>query len=62
MWKSMHLFICYLNQYVKSTKPHTGDTDADPGPRDQVLWLQYTNIHRLQKSYGEKGMAWPLFK
>ena len=27
-----------------------------------VLWLQWTNSHGLQKSCGEKGMAWPLSK
>ena len=27
-----------------------------------VLWLQWTNSHGLQKSCGEKGMAWPLPK
>ena len=25
-----------------------------------VLWMRPTNSHRLQKSYGEKGTAWPL--
>ena len=34
--------------------------DADPGLQDPVLWLQHTNTHRLQKSCGEKGLAWPL--
>ena len=33
--------------------------DSDPGPRDPVLWQQYTNTHGLQKSCGEKGTAWP---
>ena len=37
-------------------------SDADPGPQDLVLWLQYTNTHRPQKSCGEKGTAWPLSK
>ena len=36
--------------------------DTDPSPRDPVLWRQYTNTHRLHKSYGEKGDAWPLYK
>ena len=36
--------------------------DADPSPQDPVLWLQYTNIHRLQKACGGKWMAWPLSK
>ena len=27
-----------------------------------VLWLQWTNSHGLQKSCGEKVMAWPLSK
>ena len=27
-----------------------------------VLWLQQTNSHGLQKSYGGKGTAWPLSK
>ena len=27
-----------------------------------VLWLRRTNSHRLQKSCGEKGMAWTLSK
>ena len=27
--------------------------------RIRVLWMQWTNSHRLQKSCGEKGMAWP---
>ena len=36
--------------------------DADPGPRDPVLWLQYTSTHGLQKPCGEKGTAWPLSK
>ena len=30
--------------------------------RVHVLWLQWTNSHGLQKSCGEKGMAWPLSK
>ena len=34
--------------------------DADPGPQDLLLWPQYTNTHRLQKSCGGKGMVWPL--
>ena len=34
-------------------------SDADPGQQD-LLWLQYENSHRLQKSCGEKGAAWPL--
>ena len=37
-----------------------GLTDADPGQQDLLLWLQYTNTHRLQKSCGGKGTAWPL--
>ena len=28
----------------------------------RVLWLQRTNSHGLHKSYGEKGMTWPLSK
>ena len=36
--------------------------DADPGPQDLLLWLQYANTHGLQKSCGEKGAAWPLSK
>ena len=36
--------------------------DADPGPQDPVLGLQYTNTYELQKSCGEKGTAWPLSK
>ena len=28
----------------------------------RVLWLWRTNSHRLQKSCGEKGTAWPLSK
>ena len=36
--------------------------DADPGPQDLVLWLQYTSTHGLQKSCGGKGVAWPLSK
>ena len=35
--------------------------DADPSQRD-LLWLQYSNTHGLQKSCGEKGAAWPLSK
>ena len=31
--------------------------DADPGPQDLVLWLQYTNTHGLQKSCGGQGTA-----
>ena len=38
----------------------SGGSDTDPGPQDPVLWLQYTNTHGLQKSCGEKRMAWPL--
>ena len=34
--------------------------DTDPGPRDLVLWLQYTNTQGLQKSGGGKGTAPPL--
>ena len=34
--------------------------DADPGPQDLLLWPQYTHTHRLQKSCGGKGTAWPL--
>ena len=34
--------------------------DADPSPRDPVLWRRDTNTHGLQKSCGGKGMAWPL--
>ena len=30
--------------------------------RVYVLWLQWINSHRLQKSCGENGMAWPLCK
>ena len=37
-------------------------SDADPGPQDLLLWLQYTNTQGLQKSCGEKGAAWPLSK
>ena len=37
-------------------------TDADPGPQDLLLWPQYAHTHRLQKSCGEKGAAWPLSK
>ena len=33
-----------------------------PAGRVCVLWLQWTNSHRLQKSCGEKGMAWLLSK
>ena len=29
--------------------------DGDLGPQDPVLWLQYTNTHRLQKSWEEEG-------
>ena len=36
--------------------------DSDPSQQDPVWWLQYTNTHGLQKSCGEKGMAWPLSK
>ena len=36
--------------------------NADPGLQDPVLWLQYTNTQGLQKSCGEKGMAWPVSK
>ena len=38
-------------------------SDADPGQQDP-LWLLYSNTHthRLQKSCGEKGAAWPLSK
>ena len=32
------------------------------GPGVCVLWLQWTNSHGLQKSCGEKGLAWPLSK
>ena len=28
----------------------------------RVLWLQWTNSHRLPESCGEKGMARPLFQ
>ena len=28
----------------------------------RVLWLQWANSHRLQKSSGGKGTAWPLSK
>ena len=45
-----------------STWKDTFPSDTDPGPQDPVLWLQYTNTHRLQKSCGGKGMAWPLCK
>ena len=45
----------YLMERVKVS-------DMDPGPQDPVLWLQYTNTQGLQKSCGEKGMAWPLSK
>ena len=31
-----------------------------PTHRVRLLWLQGRNSQRLQKSYGEKGMAWPL--
>ena len=34
--------------------------DADPGPQDLLLWLQYTHTHGLQKSCGGKGTARPL--
>ena len=37
-------------------------SDADPGPQDLLLWLQYANTHGLQKSCGEKGAAWLLSK
>ena len=30
--------------------------------RVRVLWLQWTNLHRIQKSRGEKGMTWLLSK
>ena len=30
--------------------------------RIHVLWQQWTNSHRLQKSCGEKGTAWPFSK
>ena len=33
--------------------------DADPSQQD-LLWLQYSNTHGLQKSCGGKGMARPL--
>ena len=36
--------------------------DVDPGPRDPVLWWQYTNTQGLQKSCWEKGAGWPLSK
>ena len=36
--------------------------DSDPGPRDPVLWQQYTNTHGLQKSCGEKGAVQLLSK
>ena len=36
-----------------------GAIEVDPGLQDPVLWVQYTNIHRVQKSCGGKGMAWP---
>ena len=26
----------------------------------RVLWMRWTNSHRLQKSCGEKGVSWPL--
>ena len=34
--------------------------DTDPGLQDRLLWPQYTNTHRLQKSCGGKGTAQPL--
>ena len=33
-----------------------------PVSRVHVLWLRWTNSHRLHKSCGEKGVAWPLSK
>ena len=39
-----------------------GAIEVDPGLQDPVLWVQYTNIHRVQKSCGGKGVAWPLSK
>ena len=38
----------------------TSLSDADPGPQDPVLWLQYTNTHGLQKSCAGKGTVRPL--
>ena len=36
-------------------------SDTDPSQQD-LLWLQYTHTHGLQKSCGGKGAAWPLSK
>ena len=47
------------SNFTNGQKLHLG-TVVNPGPRDPVLWRQYTNTHGLQKSCGEKGAAWPL--
>ena len=36
-----------------------GTCDSDPGQQDPVLWRPETNTHGIQKSCGEKLMAWP---
>ena len=52
------------NQHCSLSDPSpTYSVDTEPGQQDP-LWLLYSNthIHRLQKSCGEKGAAWPLSK
>ena len=39
-----------------------GTCDSDPGQQDPVLWRPETNTHGIQKSCGEKLMAWPFSK
>ena len=52
-WNRLRWLLVYSFSYILMWIPAHGT---------RVLWLQWTNAHRLQKSCGEKGAAWPLSK
>ena len=55
----LSIFIRVIWHPNRDLNPGCSNDDADPGQQDP-LWLQYSNTHRLQKSCGGKGAAWPL--
>ena len=58
-WPEAEYYSLIVRVLMLREKRKVNFSDADPGPQDPVLWVQYTNIHRVQKSCGGKGLAWP---
>ena len=61
------MFMFLDNNWVaryKTQKSSWQRTDVDPGPQGACLVAvtNRTNSHGLQKSCGQKGTAWQLFK